>query len=72
VTPVLLVDWRRASFPSYVVAIELQEQLLARMRVLDSQEGAIVTWEEGLVDFAHVLGEVHEECDASHACADAT
>jgi hypothetical protein len=36
---------------------ELQEQLLALERELDSQEGTVVTWEEGLTTFAHVLGE---------------
>jgi hypothetical protein len=37
---------------------------------LDSQEGAIITWEEGLVAFAHVLWVVREEHDTSHARAD--
>jgi hypothetical protein len=35
------------------VAIELQEQLLAQDRELDSREGAIIVWEEGLAAFAH-------------------
>jgi hypothetical protein len=34
-----------------VVAIELQEQLLAWERELESKEGAIATWEDGLVAF---------------------
>jgi hypothetical protein len=53
-----------------VVTVELQEQLLAWEWELDSREGAIITWEEGLAAFAHVLEEVHAEHDASHACAD--
>jgi hypothetical protein len=60
-----------ASSPSHVVIIELQGQLLAQERELDSREGAIVTWEEGLAAFARVLGEVRMECDVSHACVDA-
>jgi hypothetical protein len=51
------------------VTIELHGQLLAWERQLDSSEGAIVVWEEGLVAFSCVLGEVHAECDASHARA---
>jgi hypothetical protein len=53
------------------VVIELQEQLLARERDLDSREGAIIAWEEGLVAFACVLKEVRVKLDASHTCADA-
>jgi hypothetical protein len=53
------------------VVIELQEQLLARERDLDSREGAIIAWEEGLVTFACVLMEVRVKLDASHTCADA-
>jgi hypothetical protein len=49
---------------------ELQEQLLALERELDSQEGTVVTWEEGLTTFAHVLGEASTEHDASSAHAD--
>jgi hypothetical protein len=55
----------------HAVPIELQEQLLSRERELDSQEGAIIAWEEGLVAFAPTLGEVHMECDTSRARADA-
>jgi hypothetical protein len=54
----------------HAVTAELQEHLLAQERELDSREGAIVMWEEGFVAFAHTLGEVHAECDASSARAD--
>jgi hypothetical protein len=67
----LLVDWSRASSPSHVVAVDLQGKLLARERELNSQEGVIVAWEEGLVAFAHALGEVHVKRDASRADANA-
>jgi hypothetical protein len=67
----LLVDWCRALSPSHTMAIELQEQLLAQERELDSREGAIIMWEEGLAAFAHVLREVRVERDASRARADA-
>jgi hypothetical protein len=52
------------------VAVEVQVQFLTRERELDSREGAIVSWEEGLAAFAHVLREVHVERDASCARAD--
>jgi hypothetical protein len=67
----LLVDWRRVSSPSHAVVVELQEHLVARERELDSREGTIVAWEEGLAAFARMLGEVHAEHDASRARADA-
>jgi hypothetical protein len=35
-----------------VVIIELEEQLLAWERELDSRESVIVAWEEGLTAFA--------------------
>jgi hypothetical protein len=35
-----------------------KEQLLARERELNNREGAIITWEEGLIAFACTLGEV--------------
>jgi hypothetical protein len=54
-----------------VVAIELQVQLLARERELDSKKGAIMAWEDGLVAFEHTLGKVCKACDASHAQAKA-
>jgi hypothetical protein len=50
-----------------VVAIELQVQLLARERELDSKKGAIMEWEDGLVAFEHTLGKVRKARDASHA-----
>jgi hypothetical protein len=53
------------------VAVDLQGKLLARERELNSQEGVIVAWEEGLVAFAHALGEVHVKRDASRADANA-
>jgi hypothetical protein len=52
------------------VTVELQGQLLAQERELDSREGDIDAWEEGLAAFAHMLGEVHVERDASHASVD--
>jgi hypothetical protein len=52
------------------VVVELQEQLLARERELDSQEGVIVAWEKGLAAFARALREVCVECDDSCARAD--
>jgi hypothetical protein len=39
-----------------VVIVELEEQLIARERELDSQEDAIVMWEEGLVALARARG----------------
>jgi hypothetical protein len=54
-----------------VVTVELQGQLLAQERELDSEEGAIVEWEEGLVAFARALEEVCMEHDASHTRVDA-
>jgi hypothetical protein len=47
------------------MAIELQEQLLARERELDSWEGSIAAWEDGLVAFERAHGKVHTERDAS-------
>jgi hypothetical protein len=58
--------------PSHAVATELQGQLLARERELDSREDAIITWEEGSTAFAHALQEACKEHDASRARADAT
>jgi hypothetical protein len=52
-----------------VVAVELQEQLLARERELESREGAITAWEDGFMTFEHALGGVHMECDTEHARA---
>jgi hypothetical protein len=39
----MLVNWCRAPSPSNVVAIELQGQLFARDRELDSKEGILMT-----------------------------
>jgi hypothetical protein len=47
------------------VAIELQGQLLAQERELESREGAIATWKDGLAAFERALGKVRMECDAS-------
>jgi hypothetical protein len=48
-----------------MVAVELQEQLLFRERQLDSREGTIITWEDGLAAFECILGRVHIERDAT-------
>jgi hypothetical protein len=64
--PTFIVYWCRASSPSHEVSTELQEQLFARERKLDSLQGAIIAWEEGLAAFACVLTEVLTERDASH------
>jgi hypothetical protein len=37
---------------------------------LDSHECSIIAWEEGLAAFAHALGGVRMECDASCTRAD--
>jgi hypothetical protein len=37
------------------VAIELEEQLLAQERELNSREGAIAAWEDGLEAFGRAL-----------------
>jgi hypothetical protein len=46
------------------VVVELRGQLLAGERELNSREGAIVAWEDGLAAFECTLGRVHVECDA--------
>jgi hypothetical protein len=46
------------------VAVKWLEQLLAQEKELDSREGAITTWEDGLVAFACALGDACMECDA--------
>jgi hypothetical protein len=53
------------------VIVELQEQLLARGKELDSQVGTVITWEESMTAFARALGDASTECDASRARADA-
>jgi hypothetical protein len=45
------------------VAVELQEQLLTQEE-LDSREGAITAWEDGLVASKHALGRACLEHDA--------
>jgi hypothetical protein len=64
-------DWCRAPSPSHVVAVELQGQLLARERELDSREGVITAWEDGLAAFERALGEVMKECCTGHIRAEA-
>jgi hypothetical protein len=54
-----------------VVVVELWEQLLARETELESMEGAIAAWEDGLVTFKHALGRVRTEHNASHIQAEA-
>jgi hypothetical protein len=49
------------------VIAELQDQLLAQERELDSREGTIIMWEESLSTFARVLREACTGRDASHA-----
>jgi hypothetical protein len=40
----------------HAVTIELEGQLLAWDRELDSRKGAIVVWQEGLATFVHAWG----------------
>jgi hypothetical protein len=47
--------------------VELQEWLLARERELDSREGTIVTWDDGLTAFECALGRACRESDAKGA-----
>jgi xanthosine utilization system XapX-like protein len=71
------VGWSRPSPPPpsvtamLVVAIEVQEQLLAQERELDSREGVIATWEDGLATSEHALGRACMERDAKHIQAEA-
>jgi hypothetical protein len=53
------------------VTVELQGQRLAQERELDSQEGIIAVWKEGLVTFERALGMVLTERDAGCVRADA-
>jgi hypothetical protein len=53
------------------VANELRDQLLARERELDSREGAITVWGDGLVASKRSLGRACMEHDAEHAQAEA-
>jgi hypothetical protein len=54
------------------VIVELQEQLLAQERELDSRDGTAITWEESLMTFAHEVSEASAECNAIRACAATT
>jgi hypothetical protein len=45
------------------VAIEMQEQHLARERELDNREGALAAWEDDLVAFECTLRRVRMEFD---------
>jgi hypothetical protein len=47
-----------------VMVAELQEQLLVRERELDSQENALMAWEDDLATTKHALGRVCMECNA--------
>jgi hypothetical protein len=47
-----------------VMAIELQEELLARERGLDDQEVTLLAQEDGLVSSEHTLGLARMACDA--------
>jgi hypothetical protein len=38
--------------------------------MLDSREGDITMWEDGLAAFELALGKVHTECDISHVQAE--
>jgi hypothetical protein len=49
----------------------VKEQLLAQERELDSREGAVIAWDEGLMVFARALGEASTECNTSRARVDA-
>jgi hypothetical protein len=42
-----------------VVAVELREMLLTQERELDSREGTIAAWEDGLAAFERALGGAH-------------
>jgi hypothetical protein len=53
------------------VIVELQEQLLARRKKLENQDGAIISWEESLMAFARMLREASLEHDTSRSHTDA-
>jgi hypothetical protein len=46
---------------------EMQEQLLTREREMDSKEGTIIAWEDGLVSSEHALGRACVEHDTERA-----
>jgi hypothetical protein len=54
------------------VADKLWEQLLARERDLDSREGTIAAWEDGLLAFEFAIGRVCVEHNAESTQAEAT
>jgi hypothetical protein len=53
------------------VEIKLQGQLLAQERELDSREGGIAMWEDGLAALECTLGKVCMEHDTNHVRAEA-
>jgi hypothetical protein len=61
----------RAPSASYAVEIKLQGQLLAQERELDSREGGIAMWEDGLAALECTLGKVCMEHDTNHVRAEA-
>jgi hypothetical protein len=52
--------------PSNAVAVKLQQQLIARGRELNSKEGDIAVWEDGLAAFKRALGKVCMKHYSSH------
>jgi hypothetical protein len=54
------------------VVNELWEQLLAQMKEMDSREGTITVWEDGLAASVRALGRARMEYDAKCAQAEAT
>jgi hypothetical protein len=54
------------------VIAELQKQLTPQERELDSRDGTIIAWEEGLMAYAHALGDVSTGCDADRAGLETT
>jgi hypothetical protein len=54
-----------------VMVEELQEQLPTLEEELNSREGAIITWEDGLTTSEHILGKACMERDAERAQAEA-
>jgi hypothetical protein len=53
------------------VVEELQEQLLAREQEMNSREGAIATWEDGITSSERSLGRACMERNANHAQTEA-
>jgi hypothetical protein len=50
-----------------IVLDELQKQLLAPKGELDSREGTIIAWEDGLVTYKRALGIAFMERDVESA-----